>query len=87
MALLTPVFAEELLDDDDPATTEAIVGVGPDVLSCHTRKTCYCDSYDYDITFILRKFHKLWKELVTEGYRSFVALLRPLIWDRNTTVF
>jgi len=38
MALLTPVFAEELLDDEDPDTVDAIVCVVPDVLSCNTRK-------------------------------------------------
>jgi len=40
MALLTPVFAEELLDAEDPATVEAIVCVAPDVLSCNTRDKC-----------------------------------------------
>jgi len=40
MALLTPVFAEELLDVEDPATVEATGCVAPYALSCNTRDTC-----------------------------------------------
>ena len=53
MALLTPVFAEELLDAEDPAAVEATVCVVPDVLSCNTRDQCNStDDNDTDSAFI-----------------------------------
>lgn len=59
MALLTPVFAEELLDADDPPTVEAIVCVAPDMLSCDTRDKCgnYTDGNDTDSALTWREFY------------------------------